>query len=101
MVAMNNRFLNPVPYRPGISMEIARAMLAILTPKQRLAVRCKSEGRTRAETARMLGVSSHRVRNLWNESRRRLVAANPELAQIQGDQVRTSVRAEQLSVFGN
>ncbi len=72
-------------------------VVAKLTPKQRQAADYFADGLSRAETARKLGVSHGRVKNLWKEGRARLLAAMPEADRIATKMMQRPPRRVRLS----
>lgn len=54
--------------------ELMREALALLSEQQRRVVEMMAEGRTFAETARLLGMSPNTMRNHLNRARKKIVA---------------------------
>lgn len=51
------------------------AILEKLSPRERQALELKAQGLTRAETARILGVSVHHVKSLWQHAKWKMEGA--------------------------
>lgn len=55
-------------------MEMLAEKLEKLSPRERQAIELKAQGLTRAETARILGVSAHQVKSLWQHAKWKMSA---------------------------
>lgn len=72
-------------------------MLSLMSPRQREAYELKVQGLSRQQVADVMGIEPSRVKNLWQEVRRKIRRKHPEIKpHAQLEKPRT-IRPAQLS----
>lgn len=72
-------------------------MLSLLSPRQREAYELKAQGMTRNEVAEVMGIEPSRVKNLWQEGRRKIRRKHTEITPHAQLEKPRSIRPAQLS----